>query len=1838
MSSSNLHISSALANNASNARTRRTFNSTARKYSYKSTARETHNVNGHLTFRENYFNNLGVNTNYQNISTQVNSGRLPDTSVDWVDNERFYSNALELSGRLLVGRDQNITAKKGFADFISEFEKVIQRRVLNRDLIHDLESKEGDDRRWLQQQFTQSQLLVNIQSFAVSPAINQTVQSLTHQMRALGPDFWENQNYKNLWCSDFRHLLDDVVRSIYETFKYNFNFNHFGELIPRLQEYLPAMFEGTPTHRRPKGFIYKMDQQREFLGIIFKLMMIRLPSVNTSSPGVWKDFTMPIPMNRPNPESEIMMDSYFSNMRISYTDASIRNMFYYIPEQNRVLGIWPNKVRVSADGMDDGGPNLTTINVNYNFQMIRSVLVKLELSQQDRDSRSQIDWASMFLNSRDNIYTRIRQLDPFGIGPRLNPWVRFYTSMTFFSEANDRILHIPWVVESLHNPLDPYHGQDPRDAVPYEIDELLNAIQLILERRISGRNDEQMDNSTTFYLIIRFINEKPPDYYEPQVDHFEYIRQISENVESEEQPYVPYVVSDEEGEEETKGDGVVNIRLQGIEPPRQRWARTKQQKGQKPPKKSNRLDGMRVGAPYAGTKKEKIFLSASMMERFQFNDALFETPQRPMYTCFMMAVLRCQMYKYVYENGRCIDVLVTNGPKPDMTVEGKYVQAVMDYSICPKQYSFISKRDGEYYIRLFNNIKYPMPHRDGKYYSGAMDETEIQFWEQAAEEIWIHLERFRGHAINYTNLGEFGQAFADMFGVCICIYDIEYRGKRVSVIRPHYKTPAQLAESGEILMIHIVFDQGHIHAVNNLRNFIRSKFRTTDVRQYHYCPVCDGKQLEKLIQSKKSALEHITECTHENEEFSTGFKKEVTKQQQTQTLMVKFIYKKVKGKMQKVFQCTQCHMEVDEISYLKHTCYIQPKKPEVLLDQNFWVFDLEAAQIEDQYHLLKHECNCGYLRKVYCESETEKEGIYFRTEDEFIDLLMTQSQFQNAIIFAHNGGKYDIHFILRVLERSEIEHTYVPSPTSNHNFISITIEERNVKFLDFMRFMPGSLKGIAESFKIPVSKGDFPHRFNNGQNDDYEGPIPPLFSEEDYWGMSSYKSQKQKDTFAKWFHDQTQIYCTCPSCESCNCQKKKWNFQEEIRKYCLLDVVVLAEVVKAYRHQCMNFEESENGGDYPDATIPWKAPRLDPFQFMTLPQLTLQTLVHGYVEDSFQNYGFQGITSYFQPERASWHSDAILWLERQATINGEWILHRGNHTREFYDFDLNISIDGYAPESHSVYIYFKCSYWGCPHCMREYHENNWVIPDRQLEASTVKEFYELVMVTLNEKYRHVYFIWQHDFNTSFFNPYYLKCSQLMNPQDAFYGGRTEVFKMYYNSNLAPDEEIQYYDVTSLYPSVYAHKILPIGSPLHIPGYLVDKTKFHPTASDRYFGFARIKVIPPSTDRIGLLPQRDEKTNRLSFPVFPMEGCWMTEEIYLAMQNGYIVEEIYELYYWTEYQLSGQHLRGYVGFFLRMKQESEGWVKLGASSDSPSEQEQKDIAIRLYHQNGDLGMIRPEKVKVNPVARSLAKLYLNALWGKFAQKPAIQGHTTIYGTQQFTELWNDRSIDRESLLFRELTPGVYKVSYNKKSSFIRAVPHGNLWIAASVTAHARCELHRQILRIGPEKVIYSDTDSIIFARKLSDAILTGVGLGKWTNEYPDHRIVRVYALAPKLYALELEEKDGGTKESFRAKGVQMTLTNQEKMSFANIIPLLQKTVCGNSDDFCIEVDNFSIFTNSCNNSLPYGQIYSRYNKKNVKIIITKRTFDIFTGEEFHWDNIKCINTYPLGYSGDKELIN
>ena len=164
-------------------------------------------------------------------------------------------------------------------------------------------------------------------------------------------------------------------------------------------------------------------------------------------------------------------------------------------------------------------------------------------------------------------------------------------------------------------------------------------------------------------------------------------------------------------------------------------------------------------------------------------------------------------------------------------------------------------------------------------------------------------------------------------------------------------------------------------------------------------------------------------------------------------------------------------------------------------------------------------------------------------------------------------------------------------------------------------------------------------------------------------------------------------------------------------------------------------------------------------------------------------------------------------------------------------------------------------------------------------------------------------------------------------RDSFFGGRTSSVHLHYE--VGEDEKIHYFDYTSLYPSVNKYSSLPVGHPQIL-------TKDFDYTMRAYFGIAKIKVLPPRGLYHPVLPYRSG--GRLKFPLcrtcadehnpLPCQcsidqraiiGTYCTPEIMKALEKGYTILKIYEVYHWRE--VSDTLFRGYVDTFLRIKQEA-----------------------------------------------------------------------------------------------------------------------------------------------------------------------------------------------------------------------------------------------------------------------------------------------------------------------------
>lgn len=196
------------------------------------------------------------------------------------------------------------------------------------------------------------------------------------------------------------------------------------------------------------------------------------------------------------------------------------------------------------------------------------------------------------------------------------------------------------------------------------------------------------------------------------------------------------------------------------------------------------------------------------------------------------------------------------------------------------------------------------------------------------------------------------------------------------------------------------------------------------------------------------------------------------------------------------------------------------------------------------------------------------------------------------------------------------------------------------------------------------------------------------------------------------------------------------------------------------------------------------------------------------------------------------------------------------------------------------------------------------------------------------------------------------------------------------------------------------------------------------------------------------------------------------------------------------------------------------------------------------------------MKKNPVKRTIAKLFLNCLWGKFAQRLQLPKIEYLTQQEQLTKMLQDTILEVKGI---ELLNNLKKpdsdmilINYVEKKDFIEDCPFGNVVLAAFTTAHARLHLYDTLEKLG-ERVLYFDTDSIIYQHVdgLYNPTIVN-SLGGWTDELEGGHITKFMSGGPKNYAFETDtgktvQKVKGLTLNHRASQI-VTMDALEKMIF------------------------------------------------------------------------------------------
>lgn len=200
--------------------------------------------------------------------------------------------------------------------------------------------------------------------------------------------------------------------------------------------------------------------------------------------------------------------------------------------------------------------------------------------------------------------------------------------------------------------------------------------------------------------------------------------------------------------------------------------------------------------------------------------------------------------------------------------------------------------------------------------------------------------------------------------------------------------------------------------------------------------------------------------------------------------------------------------------------------------------------------------------------------------------------------------------------------------------------------------------------------------------------------------------------------------------------------------------------------------------------------------------------------------------------------------------------------------------------------------------------------------------------------------------------------------------------LYRQADDAQGEEIRYVDVTSEYPWVNKYGTYPVGHSTIL---------FEPEDQDpaHYFDIIKVDILPPFGLYNPVLPHRHKV--KLTFPLCctcveeqsalgmlersyycthmesqrMLRGTWCTPEILKAVEMGYRVLHIHEVWHFPEDQRQTGLFAPYVNDWLKIKQESSGWP-----SWTSGDPEKENEYIRNYQEREGILLDRT-KIAKNP---------------------------------------------------------------------------------------------------------------------------------------------------------------------------------------------------------------------------------------------------------------------------------
>lgn len=800
-----------------------------------------------------------------------------------------------------------------------------------------------------------------------------------------------------------------------------------------------------------------------------------------------------------------------------------------------------------------------------------------------------------------------------------------------------------------------------------------------------------------------------------------------------------------------------------------------------------------------------------------------------------------------------------------------------------------------------------------------------------------------------------------------------------------------------------------------------------------------------------------------------------------------------------------------DASIYQHQCFITPlnydpgekSRPKII----FYDFETYADKDDDGRHkpfLVCVESYHGEKWHAFGEDCALKFLKRFRRE-----------KYKNYTFIAHNSRGFDSYLILNAM----VSENLTPHLISvGSKMICITDDVFHQRYIDSLSFLPMKLADMPRALGFEEQlKGYFPHFFSAPHNLNYIGEIPPPAA----YGADTMKPAERSD-FLKW-HSQN--------------QNGTFNFRQEALKYCQNDTEIL-------RKACINFRESFMAETW-----------LDPFKSLTIAATCFRVFRTWNL--TAESLAIPAVDNYRQIGKC-YSSPAIQWLEWIARKNGIFIQHALNKGEKLIG---SFFVDGYAEIDgvKHVYEFLGCFYHGCNQCFDSTEENPLTKQlFGEMHTSTLKRLDTLGLYNVK-----ITSIWEHEWAALkkeadpemavFLDRYQTPAP--VDPRSALYGGRTESFCLRYTPRC--NEKISYVDVTSLYPFCMSDPkfSFPLGHPRILSADQIKNPR-------KYFGFISAKVYPPRKLFFPLLPFKTQ-SGKLLFTLCrtcgesnnqsengclhtdeerALTGCWPTPEFNKALELGYSVGKIFEIWHFGE--KSNEIFQGYVHTFLKAKQEASGYP-----SGVTTAVERDNYVKESAEKHGII--LNANDISFNPAKRQIAKLCLNSLWGKFAQRSNLLTCTLVREPEKFFDFMFSNKYDISYFSFLNSEIALVQWKYHKDRKYFTRPGNVNVFIAAFTTCYARLTLYEYLQQLG-SRALYADTDSVVYITQDGDEFLpTGDRLGSLKDELDGAFISEWVSTGPKSYGYQTT--DGKT--VLKVKGITQTFKNAQVVSFDNITDLV-----------------------------------------------------------------------------------